>query len=245
MTLLNIPDEVESIFFKQYAGDSELRKVLFGKNVQYVAPLAFSGCTALNEISVNEKIIQLAKNAFDNTATGGAEKILLKSDAYRKSSGILFNARYNSVLFAADSSLAKIEFPKNTKYIGAWAFKDCAALSSAEIPPTVEWIGERAFEGCTALERITLTKSVKAIDSAAFLNCKALKEFKIPKGISVIEEMTFGGCSALERVEIPSSVKLIKLSAFEFCTSLEKVIIPKWCQVEEGAFPKKTLLHRI
>ncbi len=250
---LELYDQVNGIGVGAFYACPNLSRVVLDKNLNYVSPLAFAACPSLKEVVADSNIIALAPNAFargqndsqDQEARDLARKILLKNVSYKCEDGIVYNAKWRSLLFAQTKDLRSLVFPRGTKSIGWYAFDGCRALEEIDIPPTVEWIGERAFANCSSLKKISLTKSVQQIGQAAFMNCRSLEEFKIPKGVERIEAFTFSGCENLRAVEFPSSVKCVEEKAFEFCSSLEKVTVSKWCQVEDGAFDKGVEIHRI
>ena len=263
---LEFSDQVHAVGMGAFYACPNLSRVVLNKNLNYISPLAFAECSNLREVAANSNIIALAQNAF---ARGGERQqdqnapqsenrsqdrkaaalepaqILLKNPSYKLEGGLLYNAKWRSILFAQDKNLRAIDFPKNTKTIGWWAFDGMAALEEVDIPQTVEWIGERAFSNCPALKTVTLTKSVRQIEQAAFMNCSALEEFKLPKGLEEIAPLTFSGCVNLRSVEIPLSVRSIGAAAFEFCARLEKVTVSKWCEIEDGAFDKGVEVHRL
>ncbi|MBR5096377.1 MAG: leucine-rich repeat protein [Treponema sp.] len=266
---LEFNEQVHAVGIGAFYGCPNLSRIVLNKNLNYIAPLAFAACPSLKEVVADSNIIALARNAFDQDASQSGDcsqdpnardenrsqdqktaalepaQILLKNPSYKLEGGLLYNAKWRSILFAQDKYLAAIEFPKNTKSIGWYAFEGCENLQEVDIPPTVEWIGERAFSNCVGLKKFSLTKSVKQIEQAAFMNCSALEEFKIPKGAEEIAAFTFSGCKSLREIEIPLSVRTIRENAFEFCSSLEKVTVSKWCQIEDGAFDKGVEVHRL
>ncbi len=238
---LDFSDQVHAVGMGAFYACPNLSRVVLNKNLNYISPLAFAGCSNLREVVADSNIIALAQNAFSLEPA----QILLKNPSYKLEGGLLYNAKWRSILFAQDKNLAAIEFPKGTKSIGWYAFDGCANLQEADLPPTVEWIGERAFSNCASLKKFTLTKSVKQIEQAAFMNCSALEEFKVPKGMEEIAPLTFSGCVNLREVEMPLSVRSIGEAAFEFCSKLEKVTVSKWCEIADGAFDKGVAVHRL
>lgn len=262
---LEFSDQVHAVGMGAFYACPNLSRVVLNKNLNYISPLAFAECSSLREVVADSNIIALAPNAFaqnpndsqdqeareqksiqdHKTAALEPAQILLKNPSYKLEGGLLYNAKWRSILFAQDKNLRAIEFPKNTKTIGWYAFDGMAALEEIDIPQTVEWIGERAFSNCPKLKKVTLTKSVRQIEQAAFMNCSALEEFKVPKGMEEIAPLTFSGCENLREVEIPLSVRSIGEAAFEFCSNLEKITVSKWCEIADGAFDKGVDVHRI
>ncbi len=105
---------------------------------------AFSGCTALTEVSLPKQLTSIGKGAFAGCKA-------LKSLSF--SSGI---TEIDDDAFNGCAKLTNITLPSNIATIGARAFKGCAALTTMSLPVSLSSIGDEAFAGCTKLATVTV-----------------------------------------------------------------------------------------
>lgn len=63
--------------------------------------------------------------------------------------------------------------------IGAYAFKDCAALADVDLCDSVATMGIFAFAGCTSLTELELPANINSIYSRCFLDCDHLQSFSL------------------------------------------------------------------
>ena len=128
--------------------------------------------------------------------------------------------------FELCKNLTRVEFGKNTIYIGMDAFRGCSALSEAVLPPRLERIEAEAFYECTSLKSIFIPKTIKKIKDEAFSGCSSVTELNIEDGVTdLMGYAIFAGCKSLKEVTIPSSVVSFSgTSVFGACPALEKII---------------------
>jgi len=69
-------------------------------------------------------------------------------------------------MFLGCTKLKKVIMPKNLKYIGSSAFKDCKSLTNITIPNGITRIGSigmLAFSGCSSLTTVEIPNSITDI----------------------------------------------------------------------------------
>ena len=149
-------------------------------------------------------------------------------------------------VFKDCKNLINVEFGKNVKYIGKFAFDNCN-LRSLKIPRKVTNITERAFSN-NNIRTLTILKTVERIDTSAFLKSEIesltieeglqeigrksfesnrLRELRIPNSVKVIGIGAFHLNRNLTTVTLGNSVKTIKASAFQHCFSLNAINFPE------------------
>ena len=223
----------------------KIQSAVIESGVQSISGGAFSGCTALEKVSISETVTQIDLNAFGGCTSLAAFEVAAVNKAFSSDGGVLFSAD-KELLRCPVGKAADYTVPSGTVAIAGGAFKDCAKLESLVIPDSVISIGESAFENCAALKRITLPKNITKLEASCFSGCTALAEIALPDSVKTLGEKVFSGCAALKSVKIPAEVTVIPTEAFSGCSSLESITIPKSVShINERAFDGCTALKKV
>jgi hypothetical protein len=223
----------------------KIQSAVIESGVQNISGGAFSGCTALEKVSVSDTVAQIDLNAFDGCTALAEFEVAADNKAFSSDGGVLFSAD-KKLLRCPVGKSADCTVPSGTVAIAGGAFKDCSKLESLVIPDSVTAIGKSAFENCAALKRITLPKSITKLEALTFSGCAALAEITLPDSVKVLGEKVFSGCAALKSVRIPAEVTVIPAEAFSGCVSLESITIPKSVShINERAFDGCTALKKV
>lgn len=223
----------------------KIQSVVIESGVQSISGGAFSGCTALEKVSISDTVTQIDLNAFGGCTSLAAFEVAEGNKAFSSDGGVLFSAD-KELLRCPVGKSADYTVPSGTVAIAGGAFKDCAKLESLVIPDSVISIGESAFENCAALKRITLPKNITKLEASCFSGCAALAEIALPDNVKTLGEKVFSGCAALKSVKIPAEVTVIPTEAFSGCSSLESIAIPKnVSHINERAFDGCTALKKV
>lgn len=223
----------------------KIQSVVIESGVQSISGGAFSGCTALEKVSISEMVTQIAPNAFGGCTALAEFEVAADNKAFSSDGGVLFSAD-KKLLRCPVGKSADYTVPSGTVAIAGGAFKDCAKLESLVIPDSVTAIGKSAFENCAALKHITLPKSITKLEALTFSGCTALAEIALPDGVKTLGEKVFSGCAALKSVRVPAEVTVIPTEAFSGCSSLESITIPKSVShINERAFDGCTALKKV
>ena len=223
----------------------KIQSVVIESGVQSISGGAFSGCTALEKVSISDTVAQIDLNAFDGCTALAEFEVAADNKAFSSDGGMLFSAD-KKLLRCPVGKSADCTIPSGTVAIAGGAFKDCSKLESLVIPDSVTAIGKSAFENCAALKRITLPKSITKLEALTFSGCAALAEITLPDSVKTLGEKVFSGCAALKSVKIPAEVTVIPTEAFFGCVSLESITIPKSVShINERAFDGCTALKKV
>lgn len=182
-----IPANVNGYTVKRIGmcGNSGITSITIPSTVDRFVEDAFSGCTGLTEVKINDL------TAWCNIhMTMGGETDSYSSNPLRFAHNLYNNygALYTSVtvpstitelgdgIFEGASCLTSVTLQSTLKSIGMCCFQDCTGLTEITIPNNVETIGRRAFRGCSNLETVTIGSGVKNIDYLAFNDCSKLSQ---------------------------------------------------------------------
>lgn len=131
------------------------------------------------------------------------------------------------------------------KYIGQFAFSDCALLKSLIIPDSISSINHNAFSNCKIRE-LYIAEGSKEVTSEMIVCRRTLEKVIISDTVTSIGELAFEGCTGLTSIEIPNSITSIGRRAFWLCTGLTDVTIPNnVISIGERAFDRCTGLINI
>lgn len=225
--------------------NGKIQSAVIESGVQNISAGAFSGCTALEKVSISETVTQIDLNAFGGCTALSDFDVAAENETFSSVGGVLFSADKELLRYPVGKS-ADYTVPSGTVAIAGGAFKDCAKLESLVIPDSVTAIGESAFENCAALKRITLPKNITKLEASCFSGCTALAEIALPDSVKTLGEKVFSGCAALKSVKIPAEVTVIPTEEFSGCSSLESITIPKSVShINERAFDGCTALKKV
>ena len=133
-----IPDGVQVIGRRAFAGQLYLKKVTMPKSVTAIRQAAFTGCRSLSIVELSDNI----KEIPDATAF--------------QTYGVFQDCR----------SLTSIKLPDGLWHLGSNAFRSAKSLSKISLPSSVQMIGEYAFYN-TAITYISLPDSLRIIGKGA------------------------------------------------------------------------------
>ena len=185
-------DSTSTVF--TYNGEDNVPKniktVLIGGNVDEIKDGAFKDCSELSSFVMNEGLLRIGKNAFENCQKLTNVRLLdvdyIGDDAFLNCSGI-----------------ASFEMGSNIQHIGMGALKNCSSLVGITIPPNVTFIGDYAFANCSSLKNATIMDGVTKLSAYCFQNCTSLEQVMLPSSIMEVGEGAFENCPKVE-VYVPT-----------------------------------------
>ncbi|MBP5377915.1 MAG: leucine-rich repeat domain-containing protein, partial [Ruminococcus sp.] len=178
----------------------------------------FSGCTALEEITLPDTITEIGSNAFR-----GCSKLSVCN----------FPSGLKKIRTRAFEGTALTELDLPGCELDERSFFYCTSLKTLTIGDGTEVIPEECFRECTSLESVYFSDSVKEIKSGgydsngSFYKCSSLKKVSIGKNIEKIHNYAFRTLGEGLEVTFREGVTAIPSKAFEERTELTKVVLPE------------------
>ena len=177
---------IDYAFLADYSG---LTSITIPDSVTHIVECAFSDCTRLTDINVDEN----NKN-------------------YSSKDGVLFNKDKTTLITYPTGKKGAYVIPDTVIKIDYVAFYDCRGLTDVTISENIIKIGKAAFSNCMELTNIIIPNNVKTIDDEAFCNCKKLTNITIPNSVTSIGNDVFYKCNAL-------TIRGYKNSCAEICAN--------------------------
>ncbi|MBQ9663308.1 MAG: leucine-rich repeat protein [Oscillospiraceae bacterium] len=213
------------------------------RGVTAIGSMAFSGCSKLKTVDLEEGLWKIADWAFYNC---GLENITIPrsvttfgecpfgecpfTTAGPVGSGCDYEFPWTTEVpaYAFDNlkKLTGVALPESIVSIGAAAFRYCNSLTAISLPKGLKNLGGSAFSQCYNLSEIIIPDGIQVIDDYLFYRCTSLKDVRIPNGITSVGQHAFDGCISLKDVDLPDSITNIGLSAFYGCSGLKHFEIP-------------------
>ena len=177
--------------------------------VSVISDYAFSGCTALNYVTIPSSVKQIGNYAFSytgllsvkvpNSVTELGQRAFYECHNLRTAnigSGIKV---LDSATFMS-SGLSQITLPYGLQSIGSYCFANCHDLDSVILPSTLTSIGMYAF-GLTGVSDVVLPDSVTNLELYAFYYCMSLGTLHLGSGISTFNTNIIIGAN-LEAISV-------------------------------------------
>lgn len=156
---------------------------------------AFSNCSFLTSVIINEGVRRIDENAFLNCG-GLSSFILPKSLTYI--GGFSSSSNINKFYFSGSIEewchISKSEMPKYELYIENRLMEDVI------LDNTVTEIASGAFYNCISIKSIVLSSSVTYIRMEAFLGCTNVQTIFIPKSVANVEWRIFSGWKSSQTI---------------------------------------------
>ncbi len=195
------------------------------EGIEFIAPFAFEGMTAINRLTIPASIKEIGNHAFVDCSN-------LKSVTFEEGSKL---TKIGDSAFYSNEWLGKINLEdlENLKEISRYAFHS-TGISSVTIPASVEIIGDQCFAHCQALTSFSFAEGCKVtkIPASMLEYCRRIPTITIPETITSIGSKAFAGCIALGEIYIPSTVTEIKSKAFGALDDPMNITIK--CEVSEA-----------
>ena len=236
-----------------FYGCSELASITLPNGVAKIGEYAFQNCPKLASIVIPKTVNYIGGGAFLKNA---ALTTVTFSDADEAVGETLVidevwknNYLGNPYLVSEcgafqGTSITAITLPNRPVSIGAYAFKQCAALTTVTFKSkSVEKIGKYAFAEnpeLVSLPGFENVNTLKTMPENMFSNDAKLAQAIIPDGVEEVGGSAFKGCSSITSATIPATVKVLGTDSgtmqtsyvFRDCTSLASVTFEDGIQLE-------------
>ena len=223
---LTVPAQIDgqtvtAIGAAAFANHPYLQEITLPDTVTQIADNAFSGCTALTQITA-QGVTTLGDAAFMGCSA-------LKNLSFAQQLKVI-GAR----AFVDCTALQNIHCEQLTA-VSESAFSGCTALQSVYIPVATQF-GNSAFDGCTSLVSVRCAWSnVTVLGDRVFADCTAFAGSLGFVALETLGESVFDGAASLLRVALPETITALPCRTFAGCKSLCRVELPAVTQIGDAA----------
>lgn len=220
----------------------QIQSVEIGADVIHVGSYAFSGCTALTQITFEGAAPTIGQNAFASvTATAGypVSEESWTEEVMQSYGGTITWEPYGVTAFGTcGESLTWMLTDEGTLIISGtgemtnysegtapW-YTNRTKILRVNVRSGVTNIGSHAFYNCFKMTEAQLPDTLTSIGYYAFQGCNGLTAAALPNSLTSIERCAFQNCGSLAGINIPESVSTIPWYCFDGCTNLKQVTLP-------------------
>ncbi len=216
-------ENVSKIGRSAFSGCTSLISVQLNNNLSEIPAFAFYNCTSLLMSSFPRDLRTIGRYAFFKTAV---QNVDLGGTRLTSIGDHAFYGCENMTTLTLSSRMTEIE---------PYTFYGCKLLENVSIPNGVNSIGERAFGYCSSLGEVEFGTGLKEIGEYAFRNCDALAAIELAH-VENIASHAFYGCTSVADLSLGDSVKTIGAAAFEGM-SITRLVLPSSVEsVGDAAF---------
>lgn len=217
-TLVEVSSDVWLLADGCFDGCAAARSIYLPRNVQHIGVGAFSNCTGLRYVYVDDGEVANVRALLEASgfSTGGID--ILEVNASRR---WFYNVTGGTVtVTGVEPALGKVDVPETIEGlpvsgIAAGAFSECVDMKSVTIPASLTSIGDGAFAGCARLSRIEVAPgnlSFVVVDGVLY--SKGMNRtvwvnpdrnvYQVPATITSIAPRAFENATALVEIDVPA-----------------------------------------
>ena len=173
----------------------------------------FKGCTSLTEVTLPVRLSSFDILAFSGCTSLEAINVEEGCAAYASVDGMLTDANKSKIIKAPEGMTVALKIPTGILTVGESAFENCKKITSITIPGWVTLIEKNAFKSCTGVTAIVFEGEANdlalTIGEGAFYGCKAstteaISEITLPANLKSLGKNAFGNISTLTKVVVNS-----------------------------------------
>lgn len=266
-----IPEEYKSYKITRIADNAfsyagGIATIKLSKNIKYCSSNAFSSCSTLKAIYVDE----------DNSNYTSRNDLLYSKDGKELVCGpngkreVLIDAQTESIASYAFSNnvTTTFTFEEGVSRIGERAFERTKKAKAINLPDSVTEISQFTFANadiseltfgkglttlptyavyqCTKIEKLVIPGNIKKLDYFAISDNSKLNTLVLEEGVEELDRYSIGFNAFLKNLQLPSTLKVIGEFAVASSSSLVNVTLPEGLvEIKDGAFASCAALKTI
>lgn len=217
-----IPEGVSSITDGAFTGCTALKEITFSSAIIEITADGFKACRNISKLNIPETAVSIDTAALAKVMNIAEYNVAENNNNYSSADGVLFNKDATVLIcYPAGKTNASYSIPDSVSTISENAFAG-ASLATVNVPDSVTEIGSGAFSNMTSLATAILGSGVSNIGSNAFAGDSSLVSVIIGSA-ETIGDNAFLNCKSLKSVSIPANTTDIAATAFDGCAALTDI----------------------
>lgn len=209
-----LPSSVTELRANAFSGCTKLQ-IINLNNVTIIRGYAFYNCTSLNiNVSVLSNLRTIEDRAFPHAPLTGELNL-------PNLTGLIGGFAYTNITKVLDLGGATSMSGSDSYHEENATFSRCSLLTEINLPNTMTNLA--GMSSCTSLTKCLFSNSVIRIDEHTFDSDPALTTLGDCSGIVSIGVSAFWGCTALTTLNLSSSCKTLYYQAFQNCSALKSI----------------------
>lgn len=197
LAAIAIPDGVKCISADLFANCVKLEKVDLGA-AEEIEQYAFTNCTSIKEIELPMTVGECDPLAFIGCTSLDNINVAEGNAQYKSLDGVVLSANeegeFDTIAIYPAGRKGEYTVSETVKNIGDRAFYDCDALTGIKFAEGFSDIGVEAFCDCDSIKSVVMPESARKIGDHSFASCDALVEFVVYSNLTDYADNAFDGC---------------------------------------------------
>lgn len=228
VTLLNIPDVVDTIHDYAFYKCQGITTAIIGKSVVSIGEDAFWNCSGLTTVYFNADSCSALPHTYHNPFSACFSLTSLTiGDNVKK---------VPDYMMRGINSLTNVTIGRAVKYIGENAFLDCSSLTRVNYTGTIaNWCGIQFQSYGNPI----------LIAHNLYINDFEVTTLEIPDTVQSISSSAFNHCYSLTSVVLPESITSIGVAAFYQCNNITDIYSKRQTAptIGNNSIPTTALIH--
>ena len=182
-----MPDYASGQSAPWYGMATSIDEVVVSSGITSIGNGAFTGFTALTNVSLPDSLVRIGNNAFYRTSSLSTMVIPEHVSEIGQSA-------------FSYSGLTSLTLPDSVTKLGTMAFWNCDSLTGITLSEGLTDLPSNTFYDSDALSSIVIPDHMTSISTDAFIHCNGLESVSLPDSLIIIGSNAFSGCSSLTSV---------------------------------------------
>lgn len=225
--------EISTIAHKAFSGYSALKNISIPESLKYINAEAFWDCSSLVSIELPVALEWIFVDVFYGCSALESISISEDNPAFSSSAGILYNKLKTSLICCPEAKQGVIFVPETVELIDVNAFVGCHKITEINIGPAVYLIVVNDFWGCWECRGVSLVGDHAFWQASGLLNINVdpgNENYRSIEGVLYskdAKELIVCPAGKTETIIIPESVESVGMGAFSSCAKVETIIFPQ------------------
>ncbi len=231
ITAAEIPAEIDgytvtALAKEGFSGCTALQSVTLPETLTTIGESAFNDCASLEFIAIPAQVTSIGSFVFEGCTALTAITVDDANAAYMDDDGVLYTVSQGELVrYPAAREGTSYTVAAACRTIDPWAFTYCSKLQYLAMDNVVA-IGADAFMYSESLQTVVLSEGIRELIGASFAYCVNLRKVTLPSTLESIGNKCFYGCVSLPSVTLPDSLTTIGEMAFYGCVQMKEVTVP-------------------